>query len=317
MRPRESGEVQTRAGVSTFAAAENTLPCMIRSVGDEEPKASAIDLVAGYFEHGRSAWPAIDLDIDTFRRYFARHASERIPGDDRAADMYLACACGYGVDGAVGALEHAFSRDIASAVASINPSPSFVEEALQVTRLRLFTRSGPAPGAIADYAGRASLRSWLRTVFVRSAISMRRRKAEQRHEPVTDQSDQRLARSGPEFEYLLRRYKEVFEDAIRSAIETLSPKERMLLRLSVVEGMSVDQLGAAYRVGRSTAARWIAAARATLFERARREVHEQVLVTSSELDSLATALRSQFEVNVGDLLRSRKADSVARTNPRT
>jgi RNA polymerase sigma-70 factor (ECF subfamily) len=286
-------------------------------VSGNDPIAGLPDAGPRLFELGRAAWPQILLEFDAFCRYFGRHAAAGIPPDDRAADMFLACACGEGVAAALSALESAHSRDVARAIASIDSCPTFVEETLQAMRERLFTRCGPDPGKIADYGGRASLRSWLRTVSVRAAISIRRRKAEQRHELLAEPGDERIARGGPEFEYLLARYKQVFESAVQRALERLSPKERMLLRLTVIEGMSIDQLSVAYHVGRSTAARWIAGARAALFEKARREVHEQVLMTSSELDSLAVTLQSQLDVSVLDLLRCEEHDAVVESYRRS
>jgi RNA polymerase sigma-70 factor (ECF subfamily) len=261
------------------------------------------------FELGRAAWPQVDLESSVFERYFMRHASaEALPAEQHAADMYLACACAHGVDQALAVFERTLTSHVARAVASIDSSRAFVEETLQATRERLLVPKGGDPSKMADYAGRASLRSWLSAVAVRWAISQRRRTGERRHKLFTEEDDRRLAEGGPEFDYLRRRYKDEFEKAVRSAIKQLSPKARMLLRLNVVDGMSVDRLATAYKVGRSTAARWLASARRALLEQTRRELQSKLGLTSTELESLAGDILSQLEVSVLKLLASQTKD---------
>jgi RNA polymerase sigma-70 factor (ECF subfamily) len=69
--------------------------------------------------------------------------------------------------------------------------------------------------------------------------------------------------------------------------------------------MSIDRLAVAYAVGRSTAARWLADARATLLEETRRDLHERLRVTPSEIRDLGQALDGEIEVSVLRLLESR------------
>lgn len=255
------------------------------------------------FDAGSAEWPEIGLPLDVFAAYLARHATdEGLPVEGHARDMFLACACAHGVHAAVEQLERTLVRDVARAVASIDASPAFVDEVLQLTRVVLLVRRGDVPGKMSDYAGRASLKSWLCAIAVRAAISQRRRKSHFHHEPLSQSADLRLARGGPEFDYLRQRYKGVFEEALRSAIERLTVKERMLLRLNLVESMSIDRLATMYRVGRSTAARWLAAARTALLELVHRELRAKLRLTSTELESLGAEIQSQLDVNLRSLL---------------
>ena len=255
------------------------------------------------YERGGTAWPGLELDAAAFEAYFLRHAgSGAPPADSLAPDMYLACACAHGVPGALERVDRILTSDVARAVRSIDPSPAFVEETLQATRERLFVAKDGRPARVFDYAGRASLRSWLCAVGVRLAISQRRRKGDRRGRQVDEEQDVQLARQGPELEYLRRRYKDAFEEALRRAIGRLAPRERLLLRLNIVEGMSLDKLAAAYGIGRSTAGRWLAHARQMLFEAVRRELHAKLKLSSAELDSLAAEIQSQLDVSVMRLL---------------
>jgi RNA polymerase sigma-70 factor (ECF subfamily) len=257
----------------------------------------------------RAAWPQFDLAFDDFDRYFAEHAgSAGPPSEAHAADLYLACACASGSNEALAAFERTFSADMERAVASIDSSRTFVDETLQVLRERLFVPKDGRPGKIAEYAGRASLKTWLTAVAVRSAISVRRLKGEQPHEAFAHEDDRRLIERGPEHEYLLRRYKDAFQDAVRIALARLPAKQRMLLRLNLVDGMSIDKLGVAYRVGRATAARWLVSARRALLEQARAELRARLGITSAELDSVAADIRSRIDVSVLRLLAETQPD---------
>lgn len=260
-------------------------------------------LARARFELGRAAWPWLPLEGEAFERYFELHVIDRdAPSEAYAEDMYLACACACGVEPALAAIERTMVAEVARAITSIDSSRAFVEETLQALREKLFVGKGPGTGKIIEYSGRGSLKGWLCAVAVRCAIGSRRRKAEQRHETFTTEGDRRLARGGPEFEYLRTRYKEAFEDAIREAIQGLPTRARLLLRLNLVDGMSVDKLGTMYGVGRSTAARWLAGARGALLERARLGLRMKLRLTSTELDALAVDLLSQLDVSIVGLL---------------
>jgi RNA polymerase sigma-70 factor (ECF subfamily) len=266
-----------------------------------EPGASTPPEAARYFDRGRAAWPDLVLELGMFESYFSRHAVAG-PVEAHAADMYFACACANDVPGALQAFEKQLVGAIARAVASQRSSRAFVEEVLQSTREKLFVRRGPQLGKIADYGGRASLRAWLCAVAVRVAMSLRRRRGERLDPRIGIRPDKRLASAGPEIEYMRGRYKRAFEDAVGVAVGQLPSKERALLRLNLVDGMSVDVLAKVYDVGRSTAARWLANARRTLLALARREMRQKLHLTSTELDSLAAPMRSQLEVSILRLL---------------
>lgn len=253
-----------------------------------------------YFELGRAALPQVALSYEEFERYFVGHGGRGSAA--YARDMYLACACAQRIDAALGLLERTLTNEVASAVVSIDSSPTFVEEVLQATRRKLLMAGGGKPARIATYAGLASLKSWLCAVAVRTALSQRRRKSAHGQSPLDDEREEPLARGGPEIEYLRRRYKDAFEGAVRTAIERLTDRERLFLRLNVIDRLSVDQLGAMYKVGRSTAARWLAAAKRALVEHTRCELQRQLGLGSTELDSLAVELRSQLDVSVRTLL---------------
>lgn len=268
---------------------------------DRDLRTEASSEARRFYIAGHASLPHVDLGYNAFERYFCQQ--EAMPIVAYAGDMYLAYACAERVDVALGELERLLKSEVARAVATVDPSTDFVEEILQLTRHKLLvSRSGGAV-RIASYAGRASLKAWLRAVAVRTAISQRRRRSAHRREAAAcAAADEPLAKGGPELDYLRLRYKGAFEDALRAAIAQLPAKERMLLRLNVIDRMSIDQLAVIYRIGRSTAARWLTAARQALFEATRREIRARMELSSAELESLARDVQSQLDVSVVKLL---------------
>jgi RNA polymerase sigma-70 factor (ECF subfamily) len=262
--------------------------------------AGAASAAKRYFELGRAALPGVGLDYGTFERHLARHPP--LEREDRAPDMYLACACAEGTGPALVELEAILRGVVARALGSVDSSPHFVEEVLQVTRARVLVSRDGQPAKIASYAGRASLKSWLCAVASRAAVDQKRRRMAVSPRPSLALDPEPLAVGDPEFEYLRTRYKEAFESAVRAAIERLTPKQRLLLRLNAVDGVSIDRLGDMYNVGRSTAARWLAQARRELFEHTRQKLQGELRLTTTELESLARVMRSHIDVSILKLL---------------
>jgi len=253
---------------------------MSRSEG--EPTFSAP--LEALWEAARSAWPAIALPRERFGAYVARHMeADRLPESERAGDLYLACACAAGIPRALEAFDTLLATAVARGVARIDSSHGFKDLVAQDLRTRLLVGESPK---IADYAGRAPLASWLKTAAVRAALNHRRAK-------------------GDQSELIRAKYREAFEDALRVALAELPEKERTLLSLSVGGGLGIDALAEKFGVGRSTAARWLIAARELLTRETRRVLLDRLGVTPSELDSVAGEVRGDIDVSIVRLLAPR------------
>ena len=110
----------------------------------------------------------------------------------------------------------------------------------------------------------------------------------------------------PELAILRTRHKAHVERALRAALQGLSTKHRTLLRLSVRDGVSIDRLAGIYGIGRSTAARWVDAARGALLEGTRDELRKLVPLTETEMDDLTAAVRSELQVSILRLLATER-----------
>ena len=116
---------------------------------------------------------------------------------------------------------------------------------MQVLNVKLFVRVGDEPPAITSYAGRASLRGWVTAVAKRSALNLKRGKADQAHAELASGIQQLASAAGPELALLKARYKAEFEESIRIGLAAVSEKERSLpLLLHLIHGLTLLQLAA-------------------------------------------------------------------------
>ena len=106
----------------------------------------------------------------------------------------------------------------------------------------------------------------------------------------------------PELQIIKQRYRAHFKAAFERAIDELSPRDRTLLKLHVIERSSIDDIGALYKVHRATAARWLEAIRDNLGERTRALLAAELALGPAELESVVRAVQSQVSVSLSRIL---------------
>jgi RNA polymerase sigma-70 factor (ECF subfamily) len=253
-------------------------------------------------EAARAAWPLLSLPPESFyaflgRRVTTSEALERL----HVADLYLTCAWLHGDPTALVALEAGPFADAAALLTRFHAPADVVEEAKQAARSLLFARDAGHAG-IGSYGGRGPLRSWLGVVLAREVLQLFRK--DRRLERFATAELVRLVDEDgdPEAQYLRSRYGETFRTAFSDALSSLDAAEKRLLRYSIVERLSIDDVSALSGVHRATAARRIAAARARLLDEARRLMKERLRVDTTELQSLLRACELELDVSVARLL---------------
>jgi RNA polymerase sigma-70 factor (ECF subfamily) len=110
------------------------------------------------------------------------------------------------------------------------------------------------------------------------------------------------AHEHPEVDYLRTRYKAEFEAAVREALAGLTDRDRLLLKLTIVSGLSHEQLANIYSVNQSTVTRWIARAREQVLETTEREVCAKLRMPPGEFRSLAGLLLSRLDLSISRVL---------------
>ncbi|WP_241759144.1 sigma-70 family RNA polymerase sigma factor [Pyxidicoccus parkwayensis] len=268
------------------------------------------DVLASLYAAGQQAWPGVSLAEEDF----LRHLASRVPQDEEpsrvlaslhAADLYLACACARGDSTAHAALErHVFPKAAAS-VARLRDAGVESSEVFQHLRERLLVPEGGRPPRIAEYQGSGPLAAWLRAAAVRTALNLQR--AERRRSHAEEEAEALPLPAGAgtadvELDYLRRNHRADFQAALSEALEALPARERTVLRLHVVEGLSLERIGTMYQTHKSTVSRWVSRAREAALEGTRQRLVERLRLSPGELHSLMRALNSELDLSLPSLL---------------
>jgi RNA polymerase sigma-70 factor (ECF subfamily) len=251
------------------------------------------------YPRASAAWPTVALAREDFLAHLQARGADGAQAL-HAEDLYLACACAKGLPEALALFERHHLPAARQALGRRGLAADVVDEALQRLRERLLVAREGAPPRVAEYDGRGPLEAWVRTVALRLALTELRERAAR---PAADLESRLLPAEDASFEALKHRHREDFEAAVRAALAALEPKDRAILRLHLVEGVGVEDIGRVHGVSRATMTRWLKAARDMLEARARAELHQRLGVADSELHSLARSLLDQLDVSVRGLLR--------------
>ncbi|MFY0573553.1 sigma-70 family RNA polymerase sigma factor [Cystobacter fuscus] len=246
------------------------------------------------------------LAPESFLRHLARHLPAPGAPEDalrqlHAADLYLACACAEGEPQALLAFEQHVLRKVPARLGSLPATTR--DEVLQMLRQRLLLGMGGTPPRIADYAGRGPLSAWVRIVAARmvGALSNQSGRQELFSEPP-EALEQLLAPDNPEREVLRADSSEAFSLALRAALAALPERERALLRMHHLHGLTMDRLATMYGESRSSIARHVAQARERLLRLTRHELAARLKLEGRELESLLGLVRSRLDLNLGGLM---------------
>jgi len=153
------------------------------------------------------------------------------------------------------------------------------------------------------YSGVGALGGWLKVVATREALRWLRG-----HNREVSASDDTLLgeleapAEAPELASLKSKYSGQLSAAFKRAIGGLEARQRNLLRQHYLDELSLDDLGALYRVHRATAARWLADAKTALLERTRNDISETVGLQRFEIDSVMRLVQSRLDLSAGVFL---------------
>ncbi len=252
---------------------------------------------------GEAAFPELAPDRAALRAQLGQQLDPTAPPTSEAlqVDLYLAAACAIGHEPAFEALEQ---RHFPAVTRSLMRGrlPLSLDELVQLLRERLFlTRPGQTP-KISSFRARGPLEKWLRAVALRLAGGSQSGAPAPRGEEWL--VDQPMLAPDAELDLLRARHRGQFQRALQEAFAALTVRERAVLRLHFVSGLPVEQVAAHYHVAKSSASRWLSAARAKICEHVRARLGAELSLTRAEQLSLISAVRSQLSISLLPLLRS-------------
>jgi RNA polymerase sigma-70 factor (ECF subfamily) len=286
----------------------STLPPEVRALATTEGIAARMETA---WREASAAWPAVGLAAAQLAEYVAARVTtaeelEAVLAPGVLAELWLACACAAGDEIAIKQLEARYFPVVAAALGRMRLAPHAVDEVLQQLRAHLFARRPEADMGIASFRGRGALVSWIKVSAVRMAGQFVEVARAHGDGAGGDEALARLpgASVNIEQQYARRWSKEAFEEAFAGALGELTDREKALLRLHHIDGVSLEQLGTLYRTHRATVARWLAMARQRLLDGTRAALAERHRLPLSECDSIIREARSEFEMTLRSLLKS-------------
>jgi len=248
------------------------------------------------------------------REEFGGELAARFDADDetavswwdhlRAADLYLACACGRGVAAAIERFERLYGDEIARTARRFERSGLAADDLVQLLRAKLFAAREERP-RIASYSGQGFLQNWVRVTTTRTFIDCCRREPDAPEMPATAALFAVVPEPGadPELQLLKQEHVTHFKAAFAEAVGALDSSDRVVLRHHMVDRLSIDQIGALYHLHRATAARRLARAREALLDGTRAALGRRLGLSPERLTSVLDLVASRLEVSVERLLR--------------
>lgn len=255
---------------------------------------------------GAAAHPTIAVAPARVAAYLGAHADETAPPSLWLAarnlpDVHLACAIAAGNEAAHREADSRLVPELARAASRILEREAAADVVADV-REKLFVGVDARGPRISDYGGHGELVVWLRVIAVRAAVSAARRTR------ATVPADDHLwevasPSADPALAVIKRESAALIKAEFHAALATLSPRQRNLLRQHLLDGLTIDELGAMYQVHRVTAARWLAAARSDLWARVRAGLRERLALSDSAIGAMLDDIRSTLDLSIERGLR--------------
>jgi RNA polymerase sigma-70 factor (ECF subfamily) len=275
------------------------------------PSPTAEDLrawAASAIERGRAAWPGVAVSDDELAQIAALRLSGAASCDTSAGvpsldaiELYLAAGCARGDPAALAQFRARYFDALAAPLRRMGLDAAQTDDVWQVLCTRLLVRDGDGPPRIVRYAGSGELAGLVRVGATRVALNwLERAKRGENRDGWLDGLP--ATTSDPELHFMKREHRAALKEELEAAIKDLSSRQRMVLRLHLVERLGVDAIAAICSVHRATAARQVALAKETLAIRVRLRLVARWNVSESDLPALKSLVDSQLDLSLRRLL---------------
>lgn len=272
-----------------------------------EPNLS--DLLAEQWETAKGAWPDLSVPIE---RYHALLAVVLERADDALqalrslipADLYIICACLGECPGAYQAFDGQYFEPLRGALVKMGLDQQQIDDLVQSVRIKLFVAEAGAAPRIHDYAGGGRLAGLVQVMVTRGAIDgFRQTKRETNEDRLLELP---AAVADPGLSALRQQCTQEFRAAFESALNSLSKRERTLLRMRYIDELGVDEIASLYKVHRTTASRWYSDIRSTISQETKYALRQNLAVDPTELDSIIRLVDTELNLSMDRLLRSQE-----------
>jgi RNA polymerase sigma-70 factor, ECF subfamily len=239
-----------------------------------------------------------------------RGGAEGLDGfeDEGVSELALAFACTASDPRALAIVEERYISAVAPALAHMGLDSATLEDLAQHVRHKLLVADEDGEIKLQRYAGKGTLRGLVKVTAVREAISLLRK---QRGAVQAPEDFERLAEPAddPELHFLKAHYRAAFRGAFATAVGMLDGRERNVLRMHLLGGMTLEQVARMYAIDRSTVVRLLQRVRGKLFAHTRDALRTNLAIDGIEFDGVLALIRSRFEVSLGRLLETIRPDT--------
>ena len=247
---------------------------------------------------------AIDVGAVVFVTALAANPNlEAAPGDDGLEEVALVCAMTAGVATAETEVKTRYLSAADEALAHMRLPGDLAEDIRQKVWEKLLVG---APSRLATYAGQGKLRGLVKVAAVRAALSELRKGGREVPMPEAgpDIFEDVPGTADRELAFVKERYRAEFKAAFEAAVADLDERERNLLRLHLLRGVTLAALAEIYGVHRATVTRWLARARERVMSSTRAHLGARLDIGGSEIDSVMAWIGSRLDASVSRVLRT-------------
>jgi len=236
-------------------------------------------------------------------------------------DLCVAIACATGDDAAWEDFYREYRGFMISIARSVTQDGTAAEQLADSTFAELYglrESGGVRISKFSFYSGRGSLRGWLRAVVFQLSADIYRKTG--RFVQTEEAEDMEHLAAAPatqtaiETDLVGEQYHSAVGSALRSAIDSLEPKEKLLLAYYYYDEMTLREIGKLFGVHEATVCRWLS----KIQKRARKLVEKSLArdhhFNRTQVSEALQQAAENLDVNLGDYLVKSvqsEADSMA------
>jgi RNA polymerase sigma-70 factor (ECF subfamily) len=272
-----------------------------RAAGHDEsdPPTELVETLGPLLESCREAWPTVQVDVSSFVDRLGASLSPDQPIDSlrriHVSDLFLSHFCLQGHAVALDIFNRRFLGAIGQSVRRLDPTPQFADEVGQQLAERLLVgEAGRVGPRLETYRGQGPLAHWMAVAAQRTGLNLLRLR--RREVPIEDDMEAAISSVvAPELQMFREQHRLMFQKALQDALQSLPARERTILRLNLVAGVSLLKIGKMYGVNQSTVSRWVASAREAILAHMEADLAKAHL-RPEDLASLVRLVRSQVDL---------------------
>lgn len=256
------------------------------------------------YARGRRLYPAFALDETAFASHLARcGAHHSVPTDlAHVGDLFLAAAALSGDPRAVLELTRHCSPAVSRYTGRVTGASADLDDVAQELWKLLLMGTGNEPPKLAIYSGRGPLSAFVGITAQRIALR-RALRADAATRAARAAVEMDALTLDPELSIVKESYRKSFQEAVAEALLALDDRARMVLRMHVVDRVSLERIARAYDVRQSSVSRWLEKARRQVAQDTYRALKARLQLSQSDLRSIRGLVASQLDMSISRLLR--------------